>query len=344
VLALVLASAALAGCSKTITITQYPVFYKPELKTLAVVPFRNASHDRNAGSAVADHLSAALMSNGTYQVFNRADVKSLLDEHDLQIAFGGNAGAAAAKFKKMGKVQAMLTGTVTTYAATTHTETKQVPQYNYDRNGNRYFTGAYETEIFTRNEANVVVSAALIRVSDGTTIYATPEAVHGTCVSETGFGGSPPDRDQNACLAAATNDAVQQLVLQFAVCRVDIKVDPSKDFRTASDLYDKKFDYTDKFGVDDEQVLVVLKLPAARDRNRFRIVIVHQDEREPVASLDIVWSRDNGSFGYAFSPKEIVAHGGPGKYTAKFYSGPEPAMTHDFTIEGASQAKKKRNK
>ncbi len=88
---------------------------------------------------------------------------------------------------------------------------------------------------------------------------------------------------------------------------------------------------------------VVLSLPPQCDRNRFRITIIRKDERATIVYQDLVWSSKYGAFGYLFSPKKIVEIAGPGAFTAKFYSGPEPIMMHDFRIEGAGGPKKFRN-
>ncbi len=324
-----LVAAACGGCSEKITITQYPVFHDQQPKSIAVIPFRSAT-DPGAGVAVSDMLAASLAANGTYAVSNRNDLSALMDERDIQIAFGTDAAASAAKFKKLGKVQAILVGTVTTYAATTRNEQKSDPIFNYDNKGNQYFTGAYNSYVFTRHEANVAVSATLIRVSDGTPIHATA----GPAQSNSWAQGSPPQYDANACLANATRSVVDQLVKEFAVTRCQISVKPADDLRTATELYDNKWEYADKFRKTDEKMYVVVRLPAVCDRNRFRITIVRFNERKDLAVNDIVWTSKFGSYGYMFSPKDIAAKGGgPGEYLVKFYSGPEPVMTRRFRIE-----------
>ena len=320
--------AILAGCSKKIWITQYPEFYTAELKNIAVVPFRNRSSVRGAGDVVSDSLAATLMSNGTYKVFNRNHLKSLLDERDLQIAFGSNTSAAAAKFRQLGNVQAILVGAVNTYAATANRQRKRDPVYGYNPQTGASYVSGYRTYEWTRYEANVAVTAALIRVSDGSTIYSTPGPAQANWWAE----GSPPKLDAYGCLNNATNNVVSQLLEQFAIVRRQIKVNPAKDFRTASELYDNKWTFTDVFGAADEEMYVVLKLPASCDRNRFRLAVVRKGERKDLVSQQIVWDKQYGSYGYLFRPKEIAAGGGPGQYEVKFYSGQEPVLKHAFRI------------
>jgi len=320
---------ATAGCSKKIWITQYPEFYTPDLKTIVVVPFRNQTGVRDAGNNVADRLAAAMAANGTYTIFNRNDLKAVMDERDVQIAFGSDTDAAAAKFRKLGNVQAILIGAVNTYAATSNSQRKQDPIYSYHpQTGARYVSG-YKRYVWTRNEANVAVTASLIRVSDGKTIYSTMSPATGNAWAE----GSPPKYDVYACLNTATNYAVGQLLEHFAVVRKEIKVEIDKALRTASELYDDKWTYQDTFKDTDEKMYVVVTLPAVCDRNRFKITIIRKGEREDLVVQQITWTKDYSGYGYVFIPKEIAAKGGgPGDYEIKFYSGPEPVLRRTFRI------------
>jgi hypothetical protein len=322
-----LAAAVLAGCSETLVITQVPEFNSPDLKAIAVAPFRNQTTRKGAGDIIADNLATGLTANGTYKISNRNDLKTVMDENDLQIALGGNAAAAADKLKKLTQVQAILVGTVATFAATSNSQPREVPDYATDRYGNAYVAG-YHKIIYTRNEANVSVTASLIRVSDGTTIYATPQPLWARVWAE----GSPPAKDIHACALEASAMVASQLVETFAPVRKQIKVSPSKALQTASELYDNKWTYSDTFKSTDEKMFVVVALPPSCDRNRFRLVIVKKDQREEVAAQDIKWSKENAGFGYTFSPSKIAQKGGPGEYEVKFYSGQQPVMRRKFTI------------
>ena len=327
--ALALLAAMGGGCSKKVWITQIPPFYTPDLKTIAVVPFRNRSTRRDAGNVIADKLAAALMANGAYKVFNRNDLSALMDQQDLKIALGGDTSAAADKFKQHTNVQAILIGTVTTFSATSKTQRRRDPQYLYDKRGRKRLVG-YRTYDYTRNEANVSVTAVLIRVSDGTTIHSTPRPASKQIPSE----GESPAMDPYACAAVAADWVVYQLVADFAPVRRQISLDSGKALRTATELYDGKWTYSDKFSATDEEMFVVVALPASCDRNRFRITIVRKGERVDLAFMDIVWTSKYTGFGYPFNPREIAEKGGgPGEYEVKFYSGPEPVLRRTFKIE-----------
>jgi hypothetical protein len=234
-------------------------------------------------------------------------------------------------------VQAVLVGTVNTYAATKRDEPRfeQTPIYQYNPSTQQMYIAGYNKRryTFTRNEANVAVTAALIRISDGSPIYATSSPILGNFWAQ----GSPPQYDPYACLNLAVGQVVNQLVNTFAVTRHMIKVKESEDCRTATELYDNRWLWQDNFKVTDEKAYVVVKLPAICDRNRFRLAIIRKGERKDILSEDIVWKALDANFtqnGYLFSPKELVRlAGGPGEFEAKFYSGPEPIMRRTFRVK-----------
>lgn len=325
----------LGGCGKNIEVTQYPAFYTEDLKVIAVTPFRSGP-EAQAGGMIADNVANALGANGTYKIFNRSDLKAILDERDLQIAMGGDTQAAATELRKTGKVQALMTGAVTTYSASTRTTVRQDPIRAYRRDGSSYITG-YNSVPVVHNEATVAVTAAFVRVADGSTLYSTPAPATKTVVSE---GDVQAPRDPEACRAAATAQVVRQLVDVFAVVRKQVKVNPDKDFRLARDFYDNQWNCTNEFKATDPKMLVVVSLPPAADRNRFKITIVRKDAREDLASTEFVWSNSqltgtgkSAARSIEFSPRDIAAKGGgPGVYVAKFYSGPEPVMMREFKI------------
>jgi hypothetical protein len=328
-LAVVLLS--ILGCGKEeITITSYPSFYRGQIKTVAVAPFRNATDRPNAGNIVSDTLANQLATNGTYTVFNRNDLNVLQNEMDLRTSMGIDNAAIAKRYRAMGNVDAVLVGTVSTWDCTVRNEQRREPIQKYNSNTKTYYVAGYRDFMFTRYEANVAATAALIRVSDGTVIYATPEPVRANAWAQ----GSPPPRDENGCLVEAGRLLVNGLVGHFAVTRRTIEVDEGDDFRTARGLYDNEWDWEDKFSLGEEKAFIVLRMPAVCDRNRFRLTIVRKDCREDLYEKQIVWDKQYGGFGYEFNPAEVAQKGGgPGKYIAKCYSGPEPVLKHEFKIE-----------
>ncbi len=331
VLALVVLAGVLGGCDVKTKITQYPTFYTPDLKTVAVVPFRSQCQDRSAGDIIADRVANGISATETYKIYNRNDLKAVLDEKDLNLALGGDSAQAADAFKRSGNVQALLTGTVTTFSTSTRSEPRQEPIYAYNRNGGMYISG-YRSYIWTRNEATVSVTANLIRVSDGTTIYAMARPAEFTVPAE----GSPPALDPHGCLARATDRAVACLVEEFSVVQKEVKLPIDKCCRLATNFYDGKWEYSDSFSMASPKMYAVITLPPNCDRNRFRLTIVRKDQRQDLAEAEFVWDRNNSDQkgrSFEFNARDIAAKGGgAGDYTLKFYSGLSPIIMRNFKI------------
>ena len=334
---------ALAGCGKKIWISQYPSFYTPDLKTIVVVPFRNATNDPVAGRVISEKVAAALTANATYEVLTRGDLSVLADEAKWRAA-AGDTGALSRLLRKRSRAQAILTGTVTQYASTQERQWKKRPVYDeHDRKYRRdrkherrpsYYVGY--THI--RNEATVDATARLIRVSDGKAIHATPPgAAKVKVASETRNDGElSPERHPYECLASAGDQCVAKLLEEFAVVRKQVTVGRDA-LRTAAELRDGKWEGGEKFTLTDGKVLVVVKLPPECDRNHFRLVIAHGQTGQQAASRNFTWLRSWSSEtgkGFGFDPRQL-AHkgGGPGPYVAKLYSGNESVLETKFEIQ-----------
>jgi len=157
----------IGGCAKKIWIEHYPGFYSSDLKVIAVAGFGNDSPYPGAGKIFAEQLVEALRGNGTYEVLAGRELAELRQRS----AAGAGAQTLPAE-GKLAQVQAILTGAVTTFSATSNQQPKRDPIYAWDRKGRRYIQG-YRSYVHTRNEANVSVTAALIRVADGPPLHAT---------------------------------------------------------------------------------------------------------------------------------------------------------------------------
>ena len=344
---LLVAATLVAGCSEQIEILQYPEFYDPDdpaknIKSIVVLPFRNQtgkSTATSAGVAIGEELSGMLGGSGTYQhVYNRSNLKELMNEQDLRIALGGDANALANALKKLGRVEAMITGAVTSYDSGTKTETKMVPQtVGYHPKTKMPITRLVPMQV-TTNESTVTLTASMIRIRDAETIHPTGP------ISRRYTSGSV---SQAECLRLARSAAVAAAKGHFTVVRKTVTVD-SDAFRVARSYYDGQWAEEDEFRPTEDKAYVVLKLPPQCDRNRFRITIVRLDQMTDLFVQKVRWVKASQpvhpggqsvnpgkiGIGFEFSPKKIAEKGGgPGTYMAKFYAGPQPALTVEFDIE-----------
>lgn len=330
--ALALSTVFLGGCTKKILIIQYPVFWDAAPKTIAITDFRNPAGARGQAQAIANELSAALTANGTYKIFNRQHFSAVEKEIAIRQAFSSDESVAATTMAKLGKVQAIITGSVNSCSATSRRQTKRRPVYRTNRKKQLYISH-YVPYTYFHNEANIQVSATLIRIDRG-----TPRTIHSAqAVGRATSSGEHPRMDPYACLAIARRQVMWQLLSQFAIIRKTIKVDQSKAFRTTSGLpYDGKWPYTDRFSAKLDKMYVMIKLPPECDRNRFRITIARKGVPKNIASTQVKWTRAMSAVGthVVFSPRKIAQEGGgPGGYVVKFYSdSSKPAMTHNITI------------
>jgi len=331
-----IAASALTGCTKKITITQYPVFWERAPKTIAVTPFRNETNIRHIGMGVTSDLATRLSSNGSYKVYDRTLLKAYLNEHDLQMAFSNDEQVAASAMAKIGKVNAILTGAVTTCNwPPTRSEYRVISQRFYNPNGTSY-TRPIRQYVYT-NEAEITANAALLRITPNgpVTIHTTP--VRGYVKS----AGPKPQHSREACLAIARAQVVRQLIDEFAVVRKIIKVKPSESFFTATGQpYAGEWPDTKNFSISSGQkIILVMKLPPRCRRNRFTITVNKKDDRKELFRQEVSWTREMsanpGGKQFVFDPSDLASRGGgPGQYVIRLYSGqPKPAIEHKIKIK-----------
>jgi hypothetical protein len=330
------------GCTKKMPIYSIPPWYSEDIKSVAVQEFKNPTGNP-AASALSAQLATSLMANRTYRVLNRADLRSLMDERDLQAAMGEGTdpAASAAAMRKIGKVDAILTGTVTGYRVDTDRQRITKPNMVYDPQAKKMVQRGYNSFMRVEHNAVVEVSASLIRVSDGQPLGATQGAVVGQDKSVGDEGAAPP-RSAGQTLAFARNDAVSKLVETFAIVQTEIKIKPDDVLKISTGRPAGEWIKKDKFAITDTVMFIVIDLPQVCDRNRFRFEIAKGKDQPALMSQKIQWTQSDCGMGgkpFKYSPAEIAEKGGLGDYVVRFYSGlkPEPIFDKKFKIEQKSQ-------
>ncbi|MCP4375252.1 MAG: hypothetical protein GY794_03605 [bacterium] len=326
---------ALGGCTKEIPIIQYPVFWDRAPKSIAVTPFRSETRMRHMGAQIASDLASLLSINGSYTVHDRGALRAYLNERELQQAFSSDREVASSAMVKIGKVQALLTGTVTACNwPRTRSESRVISQRFYNPNGTSY-TRPVRQRFYT-NEAEIRVNASLLRITPN-----GPQVIHSCPV--VGYAkseGVAPSLSRDGCLSSARNQVVQQLLENFAVVRKMIKVKPSETFFTATGQpYAGKWPKSKKFSASSGQnIIIVLKLPPQCDRNRFRITVSRKEGRSDLFSHEVRWTKAlsmQGGLQLKLSPSDLASKGGGrGEYIIRLFSGQaEAALDHKIKIE-----------
>ena len=321
----ILLAVAAAGCNAEIPITQYPPFWTPQLRAIAVEPFRNESTVAEAGTIVARRVASALAHNGTYRV---------VPDHSL--AEGAPAVATDPP-------QAALRGVVRAYRAAGYVERRIQPYYyddyyNHGYYGHGYYGrgsyGGYRTIIFLHNEAEVAVEAELVRLSDGKVLYTTRRPIHTYIVSD----GSPPKLTQYGCLAHATDSVVADLVSRLALVRRIVKVKKDETLRTAVGGTGGAWQWEDKFPASVDRMSIVVSLPEVCDRNTFRLTVARTGKDRPIlVEEEFTWSLGAPTRSFPLSPRELAAAGGIGKYVITFHADGRKIFDRKFKIEKSSE-------
>jgi hypothetical protein len=332
--AALLALPLVAGCAgggstrkDAIVVHRVPDFYRPDLKRVAILPFGNRTRVSGVGERISDKVSALLTNNGTYEVYTRSHLTDI--DKELKLAESGMVDVESARrIGKLKSVQALVCGVCNRGEVTTRTETRHnsVPVWGKNAQGQqvivRYNQVPYQV---TRYDATVECHVVVIDTGTGRQIAAFNEPTTFWAM------GSPPKYAAADCLRLAEENQVGAIVKVLAVTTTQIKL-KGEVLRTATALYDQKWDLQRRIVPKDDHFYVVVTLPPEADRNSFTITIVPREKRDVVAEQPFVWSKQYNAFGCEFKVKPIVDKNGFGDYQAKLYSGPTPVATYDFSV------------
>ncbi|HVP13148.1 MAG TPA: CsgG/HfaB family protein, partial [Phycisphaerae bacterium] len=244
----------LAGCGGgggsrkgKIVVYQYPEFYQPDLKTIAVLPFRDPPQAPGVGARISDQIAMLLTKNGTYEVYTRTHLADVLAERDLADA-GIIDADQAMQIGQAKSVQALVCGICARYETATKNETRfmPVPVFGRDARGKQVITGFEQKPYpWTRHDAFVECNVVIIDAKTGRHIGAVNEP---TNVSDS---GSPPHKGPPELLAMAEEEQVVRITRGLAVTRSEIKL-KGDVLKTAGDFYDGKWEWKDRFRPSDD--------------------------------------------------------------------------------------------
>ena len=335
---LVAVAAGLPGCHNDVIITQSPPFWPATVRTVAVLPFRNATPVPVAGLAVSDAFAAALSRLGSCQVLTRADLRDLADDVKLQQWVQEDGPALTARLRGANRAQAYIVGSVALYATTTIAQENRVPVYADAAGGARRVVGYKNVPVVTyKGEAALTVQM----IDDqGRLLYSVSAPVH-RAVTAT---GTPPPMDAPACRTKALDEAVSVILAQFAPIPRLVELKNAEAFYVAVERPGKEWKKTNKYTLADRDVAVVLRLPPSCEGNTFQVVITRKASRgvpqHDVVSQMVVWRTEDSARGLTlkFPIADIVRAGdGPGQYAASLVSSGKPVIHDEFKISAKGQ-------
>ena len=304
-LAVLIASvgSAAGGCGQTIVVRQYPSFYTPDLKTLAVVPFDAEGAGYPAGE-FTERLCRGLRINGTYDVLV------------VRPRPGESVSDLVTRLRRDRRADVVCLGAVRGGAVRTNAEIQKQAVYATDRKGKRYVKGYNYLTVLT-HRAQVSAEVRMLRVADARTLATTSGPLTGQYAVQTTPKGITPVQTLHKAADALVNGLVERLAITFK----PVRISTSKAIRTAVER-DGQVEATDKIPLAAETLHVLLALPAACTRNRFRVSIVRQGAWEDeLTDAGLVWDGQENVVRLDFPLRRIVeAGGGAGEYLVRLHT------------------------
>jgi hypothetical protein len=325
---------AIGGCGTTFTVDHYPDFYNPSIKSVAVLPFENETTRKEAGMVVANHVSAALAANGTYEITTPSHIETILKEKQMPALQTEDYRATAEELAQLSEFQAFITGKVlsesfknitTEYYYDDDFYYYDYPYWYYPDWYPPYWYYPYYYEF--GQDAYISADVSMVSVPDGTVLDTKP------IKASADVSGMSSSLKRHATQMALIN-LTEKVVSIFAVIPVKITVHPSKAMRTADKSGPEEWLFTKTFYSDQESMYVVLCLPEAATMNKFELTITPQNSLSNVIlSRTYIWQKNKYCQDVEFSPRQIAQTNGPGKYSVHFSSRGKVVMTKNFRIK-----------
>jgi hypothetical protein len=314
--------AAVGGCNTTVEVRSYPVFYSPNLTSIAVPEFANASLHPRAAAFVTERVVAALKANGTYKtVLGPRELNRHLAEANAPMPAPDDRKALAAAAARAG-AQAVLLGTVRTFAAERTTVVDADDDYG-PWHGRRYshgWYGGYRTYTYRTYTRAVAAADVALLDPNGAVIYAPPAPLTGVA---TLAGGALSDE----ALAVVANALAAAVLDDFAVVNKRVPVSRRTVLRTAA-AEGGGLRYTDNFAEVDKDVIAVVNLPPPAALNEFRLAVFRRGQSNPLALLPFTWRREDRDRRFEIAIPSL----GAGEFDLRLYHGNEKVEDRAFRI------------
>lgn len=325
--------ALLAGCQADLPIREYPSFYDPDLRTVAVAPFANDSLNERAGQYIATRLARALEANRTYKVIGPTELASRLADADLAAPADGKPESWARLAGKLEGVQAVLTGRVDRFSAGigSYLERESVAVGGgygwhgpYRRLGGGLYAPIYVSYPYAH--ARVAASVQFLQAGSGSSIHNIPGLVSAECDSRNDRARTPEE-----CLAHATDAVASRILDEVAIVDKTLKIQPDKALRTATGPA-KAPEFTDDIPASAPALLVVLDLPASVARNRVVLEIAADEDAPQLARRELTWPVDATRQVVSFEIPPLLDAHKPGRFVVRLEVHGHAVTHRDFEI------------
>jgi hypothetical protein len=168
-----------------------------------------------------------------------------------------------------------------------------------------------------------------LTVPDGTILTRS----HGTITGRDYAAGHAYEIRPNALLAGAIDHLVARMTRKLAPTQIPIKIRKDQTLRTADRRdADKGFHFTKNFDPAQE-IILVLQLPAAAERNAFSVDIVARDESEPIRQWQVEWTRDMTDWTETVQAGELLWSNPGHKFTARLIKNERIVIEHKFEVK-----------
>lgn len=306
-----------AGCGKSVEITEYPAFYTPELKHVVVLPFENAAYHYRAGQKVADDFARTLARNGTYQVLNMAN-----RPQEVGMPHHEEFRTLMRRLRAQG-LQAAFVGTIEAYDFNESVDYS--PSFagpDYGDYGYPRYSPAFVNQQITYT-ATVKASVTMINLKNGYTIAATEKPIEGVSSNIVNGFFVNGQVSKEALFKEATDQVVAKMVKKFSVTNQTIHLH-EKSFVVGHLEKDGVFKKSSHIKVGQDGA-IVLTLPATCALNTFTVRVRQiKPWNKNILSQSTVWPKNQTKKLYQLGPLE------PGKYQAELIHSRKMVFKHNF--------------
>lgn len=334
----------LLGCGggRSVYVTQFPEWNFENYKRVAVLPAKTT--DRAAlreCTVVSEQLTSRLSRSGAFEVLSILDLKDVLDAQDFSTLTDVDPNTQIPQ-GRIRMAQALIIPTITSYRLIREQINQPISRPLTDPYGrvlvDRFGRPLLQTVFVPMYRHGVVLDGGvrIVDAANGQTLFSwsLPEPITDDEKRE----GRPPSESAEEMAANAAREMAAAFFRVIAPTRVEVDL-KEKDLLVATEYFDGRY-YGDgnrlPIGIDNF-LLVIRRLPAECERNRFRLAIAPGNGTRNLFEQVFVWRSGLGPEGYSVRvPMKSLIDAGGRRFVAKLYSGgPQPILTRSFELTPA---------